>query len=108
MNKKPIISCRDLSVHFPIGGGLFEQKQFVRAVNNVNLSIPQGSFFGLVGESGSGKTTLGRAFLRAVPITHGEINYSDGEKDYDAHPAPLYRENCGCFHRGQAERWKFA
>ena len=83
MNKKPIISCRDLSVHFPIGGGLFEQKQFVRAVNNVNLSIPQGSFFGLVGESGSGKTTLGRAFLRAVPITHGEINYSDGEKDYD-------------------------
>ena len=63
MNKKPIISCRDLSVHFPIGGGLFEQKQFVRAVNNVNLSIPQGSFFGLVGESGSGKTTLIKTIL---------------------------------------------
>ena len=83
MNNKPIISCRNLSVHFPIGGGLFERKQFVRAVNNVNLSIPKGSFFGLVGESGSGKTTLGRAFLRAVPITQGEIHYSDGEKNYD-------------------------
>ena len=83
MSNKPIISCRNLSVHFPIGGGLFEKKQFVRAVNNVNLNIPKGSFFGLVGESGSGKTTLGRAFLRAAPITQGEIHYSDGEKEYD-------------------------
>ena len=53
----PIIQARDLSVHFPIGGGLFTAKQYVRAVEAVNLDIPKGSFFGLVGESGSGKTT---------------------------------------------------
>lgn len=82
-NKKPIITSRDLSVHFPIGGGLFEKKKYVRAVDGVNLDIPKGSFFGLVGESGSGKTTLGRAFLRAVPITRGSVNYSDGEVEYD-------------------------
>ena len=79
----PIIKARNLSVHFPIGGGMFTAKQYVRAVEAVNLDIPKGSFFGLVGESGSGKTTLGRAFLRAVPITSGEVQYQDGELDYD-------------------------
>ena len=78
-----IISAKDLSVHFPIGGGLFSKKFFLRAVDAINLEIPKGSFFGLVGESGSGKTTLGRAFLRASPITRGEVSYTDGEVKYD-------------------------
>ncbi len=78
---RAIITARDLSVHFPIGSGLFEAKKFVKAVDGINLDIPQGSFYGLVGESGSGKTTLGRAFLRAVPITSGDVHYDDGELD---------------------------
>ncbi|MDE0096873.1 MAG: ATP-binding cassette domain-containing protein [Gammaproteobacteria bacterium] len=78
-----IIRARNLSVHFPIGGGLFTKKLFLRAVDGVDLNIPQGSFFGLVGESGSGKTTLGRAFLRASPITTGEVEYHDDEVSYD-------------------------
>ena len=78
-NERAIITARDLSVHFPIGGGMFEAKKFVKAVDGINLEIPQGSFYGLVGESGSGKTTLGRAFLRAVPITRGDVEYDDGE-----------------------------
>lgn len=78
-----IITARNLSVHFPIGGGLLGKKIFLRAVDSVNLDIPRGSFFGLVGESGSGKTTLGRAFLRASPISHGEVSYRDQEVDYD-------------------------
>ena len=56
---------------------------FLRAVNKINLDIPKGSFFGLVGESGSGKTTLGRAFLKAVEISEGEIQFNDGDVDYD-------------------------
>lgn len=82
-DSKPLISAEDISVHFPIGGGLFSKKQFVHAVEAVNLDVPKGSFFGLVGESGSGKTTLGRAFLRAVPITRGHVQYNDGEVDFD-------------------------
>ena len=80
---RAIISAKDLAVHFPISGGLFEAKKFVKAVDGINLEIPQGSFYGLVGESGSGKTTLGRAFLRAVPITNGDVHYDDGEVNYD-------------------------
>ena len=77
-----IISASDLSVHYPIGGGLFTPKLYVRAVDGINLDIPKGSFFGLVGESGSGKTTLGRAFLKATPISRGTVTYTDGEVEY--------------------------
>jgi oligopeptide/dipeptide ABC transporter ATP-binding protein len=80
---KPILSARDLSVHFPIGGGLLTSKVVVRAVEGINLDIPAGSFFGLVGESGSGKTTFGRALLHAAPITRGHVKYDDGEAAYD-------------------------
>ena len=77
-----LITARDLSVTFQIGKGLFN-KASLKAVDNVTLDIPKGSFFGLVGESGSGKTTLGRAFLKAVPITGGTATYSDDEVTYD-------------------------
>lgn len=79
----PLIAAKGLSVHFPIGGGLFSRKLSLKAVNDIDIEIPAGSFFGLVGESGSGKTTLGRALLRANPITSGAVHYNDGEVQYD-------------------------
>ena len=83
MSHRTLIAADNLSVQFPIGGGFLRRKQMLRAVDNVTVSIPQGSFFGLVGESGSGKTTLGRAMLRAAPISSGGIVYNDGEVIYD-------------------------
>jgi len=83
MNNPSIIKAANLSVHFPIGGGLLRRPKMLRAVDEVSLAIPKGSFFGLVGESGSGKTTLGRALLRATAITSGSVQYTDGEVDYD-------------------------
>ncbi len=83
MSDMNIITARGLSVYYPLSGSLLQKKQYLHAVENVNLNIPKGSFFGLVGESGSGKTTLGRSFLKATPIAHGEVTYSDGEKQYD-------------------------
>ncbi|HER27525.1 MAG TPA: ATP-binding cassette domain-containing protein [Rhodospirillales bacterium] len=83
MNDIPLVSTKNLSVFFGLGRKLFGERQVVRAVENVSLDIPKGSFFGLVGESGSGKTTLGRAILRAAPITGGHIKFNDGEVDYD-------------------------
>jgi peptide/nickel transport system ATP-binding protein len=84
MSDKPLISAKGLSVHYPLrGGGLFGPKPVVRAVENINMHIPAGSFFGLVGESGSGKTTLGRAMLRAAPITTGSVEYHDDDVSYN-------------------------
>ena len=83
MTESSHISVRNLSVHFVLGRQLFGKPPVVRAVDEVSLEIPKGSFFGLVGESGSGKTTLGRAILRAAPITSGQILYRDDEVEYD-------------------------
>ena len=73
-----LVSVENLTVTFPLGQRFFGAPPTLRAVKNVSLQIPKGSFFGLVGESGSGKTTLGRAILRAAPIGDGKITYDDG------------------------------
>ena len=46
-----LVKVENLSVSYKLGGGLFSQN-YLKAVNNVSLSIKRGSFFGLVGESG--------------------------------------------------------
>ena len=83
MTEKPLIKINKLNVEFPLGRTLFGTPPMLRAVNDVSLEILPGQFYGLVGESGSGKTTLGRAILRAVPISSGEITFDDGEVNYD-------------------------
>lgn len=99
MTDKPLISVRNLSVHFSIGGSLFGPKRFVRAIDNVSIDIAAGTFFGLVGESGSGKTTLGRALLGVYPLAGGHAQFSDNGIEYDLSnmsPAELkdYRKRC--------------
>ena len=99
MIPQPLISARDLSVHFSLGAPLLGPEMFARAVDGVSLDIPAGTFFGLVGESGSGKTTFGRALLRAVPITEGHIQYNDDDASYDVRSLTKrdlkeYRKRC--------------
>jgi len=83
MTEKPLISIKNLNVEFPIGRTLFGKPPMLSAVNNVSLEIMPGQFYGLVGESGSGKTTLGRAILRAVPISSGDITFDSRDVNYD-------------------------
>ncbi len=45
----------------------------VRAVDNVSLSIPRGSFFSILGPSGCGKTTLMRMIAGFENPDHGDI-----------------------------------
>ncbi len=78
-----IISVNNLSVSFDYQENFLSKKQKIKAVNNINIKIKKGSFFGLVGESGSGKTTLGRAILGANKISAGNVIFHDDEKDYN-------------------------
>ena len=74
----PILTVTGLKTYFPVGGGLFGGKRFVKAVDGVDLRIERGRTLGLVGESGSGKTTVGRTILRLIPAEAGEVVF-DGQ-----------------------------
>ena len=71
--REKLIELKDLQITFGSG-----KKKFV-AVDHVNFDIYKGETFSLVGESGSGKTTIGRAIMRILPTSGGEVLYK-GQK----------------------------
>ena len=75
--EKTILQVRDLHVHFPVKRGIIIKKTVaeVKAVDGVSLDVKAGETVGLVGESGCGKTTTGRAILKLVEPTSGQIVY---------------------------------
>jgi peptide/nickel transport system ATP-binding protein/oligopeptide transport system ATP-binding protein len=58
-----------------LGGLLRRRVDEVRAVDGVSFTVNAGQTVGLVGESGSGKTTLGRAMLKLIPASSGEVRF---------------------------------
>ncbi len=71
---KILLDVRKLRKWFPVKGGIFQRTVgHIKAVNDVDLQLYHGEVLGLVGESGSGKTTAGRAILRLVEPTAGEV-----------------------------------
>ena len=77
-----VLQLRDVEVHFPVKAGVFKRTvAHVKAVDGVDVDIDRGEVLGLAGESGCGKTTLGKAILRLVEPTKGEVSYISPEKD---------------------------
>jgi peptide/nickel transport system ATP-binding protein len=69
-----LLRVENLKVYFP------EKKSFTgkvlkefKAVDDVSFYVSRGETVGLVGESGCGKTTLGRALIRLIDPTSGNI-----------------------------------
>jgi microcin C transport system ATP-binding protein len=72
-----LLAGRGVKVHFPKKKSFWGKPlDFVRAVDDVDLTVRQGETVGIVGESGSGKTTLGLAILRMLKA-QGEIRFED-------------------------------
>ena len=72
---EPILSVRDLEVHFaiPAGGVLRRRSLPLKAVDGITFELMRGETLGVVGESGCGKSTLGRAVLQLIRPTAGQV-----------------------------------
>ena len=75
-NTSPILSVRDLKVHFQVRDAKawpWSPGRTLKAVDGVSFDLYAGETLGVVGESGCGKSTLARAVLNLIPATSGSI-----------------------------------
>lgn len=73
-----IVKVVGLSKYFPLQGDwlsrfLGSRGRILKAVDRVNLTIPEGQTLGLVGESGCGKSTLARLLCALLEPSAGQI-----------------------------------
>jgi lipopolysaccharide transport system ATP-binding protein len=85
MSETPAIECVDLTKVYRLGEWLSLQQTLARvtpwrssaiedfrALDELNFSVPQGSFFGIIGPNGSGKSTLTQVIAGITTPTGGE------------------------------------
>ena len=77
----PLLSVRNLSVHFPLKAGFIFQREVarVRAVDGISFDINPGETLGLVGESGSGKTTAAKSIIQLIKPNSGSVKFEGQE-----------------------------
>ena len=79
MNKKPILSVRNLEISFSqYTKGL--RRIDSKAINNLDIDLYKGEILAVVGSSGSGKSLLAHSILGILPTNaniNGDIYYKD-------------------------------
>ncbi|MBN1667055.1 MAG: ABC transporter ATP-binding protein, partial [Anaerolineales bacterium] len=76
-----ILTVSNAKVYYPVPfktvKGLFglEERQYVRATDDVSLTIRKGKTLGIVGESGCGKSTLAKAIVGLQPLHAGRVEF---------------------------------
>jgi len=93
-NTPVVIEGKNLKVWFPKKKSfLGKTTEWVKAVDDVNVTCRAGHTVGVVGESGSGKTTLGLALLRLIKAD-GTVKFKgeDISKSNYRHMRPLREE----------------
>jgi oligopeptide/dipeptide ABC transporter ATP-binding protein len=76
----PLLSVRGLAKHFPVRRGTFGRAtEQLKAVDGVSVDLWRGETLGLVGESGCGKSTTGRAILRLLEPTAGDVHFDGAD-----------------------------
>lgn len=71
-----LLLLEGLKKHFEVGGHLFKKnKDYLKAVDGINLTVYRGETVGIVGESGCGKSTLGNLIMGLLKPTDGKITF---------------------------------
>ena len=72
-----VLEGKGVKIHFPRSKNFFgKTKDWIKAVDNIDIVARRGQTIGVVGESGSGKTTLGLGLLRLLNA-QGHIRFED-------------------------------
>ena len=72
-----LMEVRNIKKWFPVKSGFFSNKKsYLKAVDDINITICRGKTLGVVGESGCGKSTLARTIMNLIPPTDGEVIFN--------------------------------
>ena len=82
LKNESLLQVKNLHVHFEVRSGFFasmvsKAALLIRAVDGIDFTLGCGEILCLAGESGSGKTTTGKAILRLLEPTGGDIIFKD-------------------------------
>ena len=80
-NSDILLKAHGLKKYFAVQRGFLKKTVgWIKAVDGVNIEIPQGKTLGLVGESGCGKSTVGKLILKLLEPAdraHEVLSYGD-------------------------------
>lgn len=69
-----LLEVRGLKKYFDVSSGwLKKEKQYLKAVDDIDFKVKPGETLGIVGESGCGKSTTGNLIMNLLEKTEGEI-----------------------------------
>ena len=88
-----LLEIKDLNMYYPVQSGFWgTSKEYIHALNGINLDIYKCEILGLVGESGCGKSTLGKSVLRLI-APEGFVFFKDENVlDFDSKELKQFRK----------------
>jgi ABC-type oligopeptide transport system ATPase subunit len=74
-----LLRLEGVKKYFPILNEWKRRTGWLRALDDVTLSVRKGEILGIVGESGCGKSTLGKTVMGIHPPSAGKIVFEGNE-----------------------------